>query len=186
MDRQTIVDFSSLAAPYADAMIQYAPDYGIVGPYQWAAFLAQTSHESCGYLHTTELWGPTLAQKTYAANRLNAYPEARQHAADAGESDVGKFYRGRGLIQITFYKNFLDYSQHAYGDDRCAKNPAMLAESPDAVRSAMWYWHSRSIDHLSLITEEEFRECTKRINGGYNGLQDRIQKWEHARRILGI
>lgn len=185
MDTATIVRFSNEAEKYAGAMLEYAQQYGVTGPHQWAAFLAQTAHESGDFRFTQELWGPTPAQREYARRWFNKDPRARQYAQAAGEDDVGKFYRGHGLIQITGFMNHLEYSQDTYGDERCAEKPDMLAELPDCVRSALWFWKRSGMPSLALVTQDDFRECTRRINGGMNGWEDRLAKWERAKELLG-
>ena len=65
------------------------------------------------------------------------------------------------------------------------KNPRLLEEPRHAVASACWFWFSkRGLNKhadLNAITA-----CTKAINGGTNGIDDRIEYWKRAKLALGI
>ncbi len=48
----------------------------------------------------------------------------------------------------------------------------------------MWFWTSRSLNLLADL--DWFKAMTRIINGGTNGLADRIQYWSRNRAILGL
>jgi predicted chitinase len=54
--------------------------YDIRGPVRVAAFLAQVGHESGSFKHTSEVWGPTEAQKRYERNFDAPWPATREDA----------------------------------------------------------------------------------------------------------
>ena len=129
-------------------------------------FLAQIAHESGGLRYVREL----------------ATGEAYDGRLDLGNTEPGDGarYKGRGLIQITGRANYRDCGS-ALGVDLIG-NPELL-ESPEfACRSAAWFWKSRGLNEMA--DRGDFKMVTKRINGGYNGYQDRLKYYEAAQRIL--
>ena len=174
---------AGLAAKWADPITAAMEEYAIDTPARQAAFLAQIGHESDRLVHVRELWGPTPAQLRYSlrADLGNTRPEAIVFARQAG-MDVGRFYAGHGLIQVTGYTN------HARAASRlgidCAAHPEMLCEPINAARSAGDYWQDRGLN--ALADQGRFDDITRRINGGLNGLADRCVLWDAAKRALGV
>jgi putative chitinase len=172
-------------------------DFGVKGLYRQAAFLAQTGHESGDfravkenlnysktglrtvfrkYFPTDELAEQYARQPVKIANRVYAN---RMGNRDEASGD-GWRYRGRGLIQLTGKDNYV-----ACGTDLgvdLAVQPEWLESPEGAVKSALWYWNKNSLNTYADV--EDIRGMTKRINGGYNGLDDRIQKYEKAKQVL--
>ena len=133
-------------------------------------FLAQVMHESGGFRWLREIWGPTDTQLRY---------EGRSDLGNTEPSD-GKRFMGRGLIQLTGRANYKEFSE-AIGVD-CLDKPALLESSPYAVLAAGWYWHTRRLNELA--DEDGIRRTTRRINGGLNGLEDRIRYLDRAKLVL--
>ena len=157
--------------------------YKITTAVRELCFLAQVGHESGGLFFTEEL----ASGKAY---------EGRKALGNVQPGD-GVRYKGRGLIQITGRFNY-----KAIGDELGVdfiKNPALLGgknvkvSTPEQLRyaalSAGWYWNSRKlnliadkIDIYKPIDEganlESFLLITKRINGGTNGLADRLNRYK--------
>lgn len=158
------------AGKYALALEQACIRFGIVTALQKAHFLAQVAHESDGFRTATE----------YASGR--AY-EGRKDLGNTQPGD-GVRFKGRGLIQLTGRSNYHEYSHAMYGDDRCVREPAMVAELPDAALAAGWYWQSRRLNVLA--DKDDIRAVTKRINGGYNGLADRQRYLDKAKAFWGL
>jgi putative chitinase len=50
--------------------------------------------------------------------------------------------------------------------------------------SACWYWQSRGLSKLA--DEGRFRDITRKINGGYNGLEDREKLYNRCKRMLNV
>ena len=145
-------------------------EYDVTGPVRVAAFLAQVGHESGGFRHTREIWGPTPAQQRY---------EGR---ADLGNTEPGdgSKYRGRGLIQITGRYGYQKASK-ALGLDLVSA-PEQLEAKPLAARSAAWWWAAHGCNELA--DSGDFERLTRRINGGLNGYPDRLARWEKAKGAL--
>ena len=143
-------------------------EFGIDTQVRRAAFLAQIGHESGGLKYTTEIWGPTPAQARY---------EGRKDLGNIYPGD-GSLYRGHGLLQTTGRHN------HARVRDRLRARfpgrdvpdfeaePARLAEPEWAALSAADYWDEHGLN--ALADTGDFLRLTKRINGGTNGLADRL------------
>jgi putative chitinase len=148
--------------------------YGIDTPVRIAAFLAQTGHETLSFSLTRELWGPTPAQKNYEPPAAKA---SRLGNTDAGD---GFRFRGRGLIQITGRCNYQTCGK-ALGIDLLAE-PERLESDEWAARSAAWWWNEHGCNELA--DQGDFTALTRRINGGTNGLEDRLRRWEQAKRVL--
>ena len=125
-----------------------------------AAFLAQVGHESGGLRWTSELWGPTEAQRRY---------EGR---VDLGNTEPGDGYRfrGRGLLQTTGRNNY-KRTGDALGVDLIA-SPEKLADPEYAARSAAWFWDEHDLNELA--DAGNFERITKKINGGLNGYAERV------------
>jgi hypothetical protein len=96
------------------------------------------------------------------------------------EPGDGKRFKGRGPIQLTGRANYLRFG-NLLGIDLMA--PPEQAAAPEAAfRVAALYWKSRGLNELA--DAENFREITRRINGGFNGLADRQKYFERAKAVL--
>lgn len=155
---------ATIFLPHLNAAME---EYGIDTPARQAAFLAQLAHESGSLRYVKEL----------------ASGGAYEGRADLGNFEPGDGirFKGRGLIQITGRRNYSDCAT-ALGVD-CVERPELL-ESPEyACKSAGWFWQSRGLNELA--DQGDFVRITKRINGGTNGLMDRQEQWDRAKRVLG-
>jgi len=145
-------------------------------PKRIAAFLAQVGHES-GQLHyVRELGGDQYLSK-YDTGTL----AARLGNTPMPDGD-GQRYRGRGLIQITGQHNYQQCSLGLFGDERLLQLPELLEQPQWAAESAAWFWGQNGLNELA--DRDQFNSITRRINGGLNGLQDRLQLWVRARAVL--
>ena len=145
-------------------------------PKRIAAFLAQVGHESGQLQYVREL-GSTQYLSKYdtgtLAIRLGNTPEP--------DGD-GQKYRGRGLIQITGRNNYRQCSLGLFGDERLLSLPELLEQPQWATESAAWFWEQNGLNELA--DRDQFNSITRRINGGLNGLQDRLEIWARARAVL--
>jgi len=155
-----------------DAMSRHRIDT----PKRMAAFLAQIGHESGQLRYVRELGNDAYLSKydTGAlAVRLGNTPQV--------DGD-GQRYRGRGLIQITGRDNYLHCSLGLFGDKRLLALPELLEQPQWAAESAAWFWEQNGLNELA--DRDQFNSITRRINGGLNGLEDRLQLWARARAVL--
>ena len=155
-------------------------EFSITTPARQAAFLAQIAHESGSLRYVREIADGSAYDTR--ADLGNTRAEAVRLAKEAGTTP-GRMYRGRGLIQITGYDNYRACSQGLLNDhDMLPQHPDMLEMPTLAVRSAAWYWDSRSLN--SFADAGQFEAITRKINGGLNGQADRLQYFERAKRVL--
>jgi predicted chitinase len=154
-------------------------EFAIEAPARAAAFLAQLAHESGQFQFMEEIWGPTPAQRRYEP--------VTTLATDLGNSQVGdgKRFKGRGPIQITGRANYRRFGD-LLGTDLVSE-PEIAARPALAFRIAGLYWSKKGLNELAdRVTSEAFREITRRINGGFNGLPDRQKFYAVARTVLGV
>ena len=135
-----------------------------------AMFLAQIGHESGGLRWSVEIWGPTPAQNRY---------EGRRDLGNTQPGDGSRF-RGRGLIQTTGRANY-EATSRALGVDVVAR-PELLGLPELAARSAAWWWKAHGLNEIA--DTGDVLKATKRINGGTNGLDDRMARYEAARQVF--
>jgi putative chitinase len=154
-------------------------EFAIETPARVAAFVAQLAHESGQFLFMEEIWGPTQAQRRYEP--------VSTLAATLGNTELGdgKRFKGRGPIQITGRANYRRFGD-LLGLD-LVSDPARAAHPELAFRIAGLFWSKKGLSELAdRATDEAFREITRRINGGFNGLDDRRKFYAVARTVLGV
>lgn len=161
---------------YTDEINECLVFMDINRPRRKAMFLAQLMHESAECRYTKELASGEAYDTGSLAIRLGNTPE---------KDGDGQKYKGRGLIQITGFYNYRDLSKFFEVD--FLSKPELLEQPRWATQSAAWFWNSRKLSEIADIgTEEAFRKITKKINGGYNGWEDRLKYWNRAKIILGV
>ena len=157
---------------------------GLDKPHRLAMYLAQLSHESAGFVHDKEIWGPTPAQKRY---------DTRTDLGNTAAADGDGFlFRGRGPIQITGksnYRQFTDWCLYLFKDDIHVPNfvvaPDLVNTDPWEGLVPLWYWTTRKLNKAA--DAGDFRRVTHLINGGYNGQKDRERRYTQiALRLLGF
>lgn len=144
--------------------------WGIDNANRISSFLAQIGHESGGLLYVKEIWGPTAAQMRY---------DSRKDLGNTGPGD-GKKFMGRGLIQITGRINYAKAGA-ALGLP-LIDAPELLEEATNAALSAAWFWCSNGLNELA--DSGEFISITKKINGGTNGISNRLALLKSAQAAL--
>lgn len=129
-------------------------------------FLAQIAHESDGFRTTRE----------YATG------EAYEFRKDLGniEKGDGVKYRGRGLIQLTGRENYAKFGKLLRTD--LINFPEKLEKFPLALTSACIFWMDRGLN--SFADKGDFEEITRRINGGLNGYESRLEYLDRVVEIL--
>jgi putative chitinase len=154
-------------------------EFAIEAPARAAAFLAQLAHESGQFRFMEEIWGPTPAQLRYEPESSLATTLGNTEPGD------GKRFKGRGPIQITGRANYRRFGDLLSVDLMSAPERAAV---PDlAFRIAGLFWSKKGLNELAdRATDEAFREITRRINGGFNGLPDRQKFYEVARAVLAV
>ena len=196
-------------------LVEACAEFEITTKQRVAAFIAQTAHESGGYTMLTEnlnyrattlaaCWpnrfaelGPDKKPKrdakgalipTKVALSIERKPElianlvySSRMGNGPAESGEGWKFRGRGLKQLTGKFNY----------EKCGKdlgvdlvgNPDLLLEPLYAARSAGWFWKSNGLSAFADVGD--IKGMTKKINGGYIGLEQRQKLYEKVLAAMG-
>ena len=186
---------------WTESMNNVFPTYEINTPKRVAAFLAQCGHESGGwtvfqenlnysaeglnkifgkYFPTVESAQPYARKPEMIANRVYS---SRMGNGDEASGDGWK-YRGRGPIQLTGKANYTQFAKEMFEDwEGVVNEPDWVNEDKDfALMSAIWFWNKNGLNVLA--DKEDLLTMTKRINGGTNGLDDRIKHYKEAIALL--
>ncbi|MFA5300276.1 MAG: glycoside hydrolase family 19 protein [Lutibacter sp.] len=179
----------------SEALILTFKKYDISTKLRQSHFIGQTIHESGQYFYKREnlnysakglynvfrKYFPTLEE----AKKYERKPEVIANIVYANrmgnnfDGDGWKF-RGAGAIQITGRDNFTLLSKDLQQD--FISNPDLVAEYPYYILSAGWFWNLRRLNHYA--DNNDYRLITKRINGGFHGLEDRVKWTEKTKLIL--
>lgn len=178
-------------------------EFGVDRPERVVAFLGQTLHESEGYSRLQESFAyrperllavfPKRVRDLADAQRLVAAGQqaiaervygGRMGNGPEGSGD-GWRYRARGVIGLTGRDNYAAEGE-ALGL-RLLLFPDR-AQDPDVMfRVAGRFWRERGLNALAdLHSQSGFKAITRAINGGTNGLGDRVLRWRRACEVLGV
>lgn len=189
---------NSNISQWYDPICNILPNYQITSVLRVAAWLAQMGYESNDLIEIEEnlnysakgllatfprYFTPDLANQyqrnpQMIANRVYAN---RMGNGDESSGD-GYNYRGRGLVQITGKENYTSCSNALYGDTSLVDTPDLLCQIDGAISSSCWYWNSRNLNQLADVGD--IKSITYRINGGYNGLDERVNRYSKCLQIL--
>ena len=153
-------------ADYLPFIQQAMQEFEITSYLREAAFLAQLAHESGELRYMEEI-------------ASGAAYEGRKDLGNTQPGD-GKRYKGRGPIQLTGRANYQKYGD-LLGLD-LINNPTIAATKEVGFRIAGQFWKLNGLN--ALADQQDFKQITKRINGGYNGLDDRTKYYNRAKQVL--
>lgn len=175
LTRDEVLYVMPLAKKRADKYLpyinQYAAKYGVTTTKRMAHFLAQIAQESGQLRYVRELASGAAYDTGSKARALGNTPE---------KDGDGQRYKGRGLLQITGKANYEAVSK-ALAVDFVAY-PEKLEEPEWAVASALWYWQQHGLNELA--DKDDSIAVTRRINGGTNGLDDRLRYLSKAKQVF--
>jgi putative chitinase len=105
-----------------------------------------------------------LAEKVYFGRMGNDTPS------------MASLYIGRGAIMITGYDNVKAFAADM-GKPEVINDPSLL-EKEYAFDTAIWFFNSNGLFKLARegVTDDVIKKITKRINGGYTGLDHRAKE----------
>jgi predicted chitinase len=156
----------SLTDECFDDLIRCLKLFDINTPTRFRHFLAQTSHESACGRYTKEL----------------ASGKAYEGRADIGnvEPGDGPKYKGAGYIQLTGRYNYQVFADFI-GDQRVMEGVGYVAATYPWVSGGFWWSNNK----MNALCDEgaTVEQVTRRVNGGYNGLEDRRRHYERAMAI---
>lgn len=169
-----------------------ATKYLKLSPVRAVHFFAQTAHETGNFSAFSENLNYSadglikIFAKYFPANALALgyarKPEQianRVYANRMGNGDEksgdGYKYRGRGALQLTGkdnYKTFSDYLKKPEIMD----TPSLVAEDY-SFDSAIYFFDKNKLWDIADkgFGDDTIKLLSKRINGGYNGLEDRLK-----------
>lgn len=177
-------------------------------PLRQAHFLSQMGHESLGFTKLLESFmytdpvriarifkspfdlnnnGKVDAAEVEFAKGYVRNPVAlanRAYANRMGNGDEasgdGYKYRGRGLTHLTGKDNYLKAGQAL--SLPLVEKPELASSPENAAVIAAWYWQRNGLNILA--DADRATDITKRINGGTNGLEDRLARLQVAKKAL--
>ncbi|MBU9607864.1 glycoside hydrolase family 19 protein [Burkholderia multivorans] len=162
-------------------------EYGIVGCYHKAHFLAQCFHESARFETTIEF-------ASGDGYNPGVHPDAIKNGNTvAGD---GPKYKGKGLIQLTWKNNYAAYSDHRKID--FVNNPELIAaDMENAIDASCWYWrHKGTLSQkyeakgdINILIDHEKNNVgliTLAVNGGHNGLAERQELFDRIKKEWGL
>ncbi len=160
---------ASVVKLYLSLLTTALVKYQVNTPLRVAHFLAQVGHESMSFVYTQEL-------------ASGAAYEGRKDLGNVNKGD-GVRFKGRGLIQLTGRDNYSNYGKYIKLDLLKLGNEQLVATTPKyALDVSLWFWDNRKLNKYA--DNDELKAITRRVNGGYNGLDDRKQYLTRAKFFL--
>ena len=164
-----------------------------------AHLLGQSSHESGGFTKVCESLYYSSAERLCKIwpHRFKTVEDARPYARNPRalaenvylDANRGKRYKlgnetpqdastfiGRGFIQLTGKSNYRKFASDM-GLPEVMTDPS-LVETDYAFETAMWFFEANNLFKLADqgVNTETIEAMTKKVNGGFNGLQHRIDE----------
>lgn len=186
------VDINVLKCDIPDVVFEQLFDactsFKIQTPLRLAHFLAQCSHESARFTRVEENLNYsenglrstfnkyfTIDQsREYAHNKVKIASRVYANRMGNGDeaSQEGWKFRGRGYIQLTGKENYERFGSKV--SENLLNEPDLVATKYPLL-SAAWFWDSKNLNEIADAgsTENEVALITKKVNGGYHGLEER-------------
>jgi putative chitinase len=182
---------------WVDALNETFQRFDISTPIRQASFIGQCGHECANFKVLEEnlnyraetlmkLWKSRFQTieiaNEYARNPkkiANKVYSSRMGNRDEASGD-GYRFRGRGCIQLTGHANYFHAGQ-ACGED-FVMNPDLVATPRYAAMTAGWFWNTHKLNQYA--DSQDYKTLTKKINGGFIGLEDRIKHINEALQVL--
>ena len=160
-------------------------------PERAAHLLGQASHESGGFKLTREnlnysaetlckVWPSRFKTVEYAAP-FARNPKALAESVYFGRmgnisKEMASLYIGRGFVQLTGYDNHKAFA-HDMNRPDVLTDPSLL-ESELAFESALWFFQKNDLFKIADegVNDDTIKRITKRVNGGYHGLDHRTEE----------
>jgi putative chitinase len=162
---------------------QWNIPFGIDNPKRLAHYLAQVFHESGALRYVEEIASGAAYDTGAKAIALGNTPE---------KDGDGQKYKGRGFIQLTGRANYQAFKDYDLCTEDVVAHPEKVAEFPLNQVASMWFWQTHGLNELAdkddggMIGEQICRKITKVINGGTNGIANRLYLYRRFKRELGL
>jgi len=163
-------------------------------PERGAHLLGQVSHESGGFKKTKEslyystperlmqVWPsrfPTLeSAEPYIKNPAKLAGKVYNGRMGNTSEEEAALYLGRGFLQLTGKSNYSAFA-HDMRKPEVMQDPS-LVENEYAMDTAIWFFEKNDLFAIADegVNNDTIKRITKRVNGGYHGLDDRTNQTE--------
>jgi putative chitinase len=197
------IDLTKLKGHIPEEVYEQIPEacekFNITNALRLAHFLGQCAHESGHFravsenLNYSESGLKKIFGRYFPGDLASEYARQPEKIASRvyggrmgnGEESTGEGYkfRGRGYIQLTGKSNYTKFGKFI-GED-ITSDPDLVA-SKYAMASAAFFFNK---NHLWTICDRgsddsTVKSLTKRVNGGYNGLEGRIEDFNEYWNLL--
>ena len=110
---------------------------------------------------------------------------AYENRTDLGNTSPGDGpkYKGTGVLMLTGKYNYTRLAEELH-DDLIVERGCDYVADQYPFRSALTW--IKDNDLLNVCLTKGFDECCYRINGGWNGYDDRLAKYEICKQVFGI
>ncbi len=160
-----------------------------LSPERAAHLLGQASHESGGFKLVREnlnysaetmcrVWPSRFKTvedaAPYARNPEALADKVYSNRMGNGEGE-GHVWIGRGFLQLTGKDNYKNFSDDMRFPE-VMQDPS-LVETDYAMDTAMWFFEKNGLWAIADegVNEDTIKRITKRVNGGYTGLDHRVK-----------
>ena len=127
-------------------------------PHCQMMLMANMMHETCNFVYMQEI----------------ASGEAYNNRSDLGNGPTdGPVYKGAGVLMLTGRYNYQRLAERI-NDPRVMEGVDYVSNTYPFTSAKVWIEENRLLD---VCLHEGFDACCKRINGGWNGIDDRRAKY---------
>ena len=186
------------AEDWYDAMCEILPLWEVDTPERVSMFIAQCGHESNNFRVLSEnlnysakaldaLFSKYFVKAGRDANEYHRQPRKIANVIYANRMDNGDInsddgwkFKGGGILQLTGRYNYTEFGKAV--DKSPEEAVEYVRTKKGALDSACWFWDTNNINKYA--DSRDIKGSTKRINGGYIGLEDRKKHYEHIVEVL--
>ena len=148
---------------------------GMVNVNQRRLLVAQTCHETASYRYMTEIGDIGYFTRMY---------EGRSDLGNTQPGD-GYRYRGCGVIMLTGRHNFSRFDKwmrdNGMGDDRIMEGTDYVANKYPFLCAVCWIEEN---NWANVCATGDIYQSTRILNGGYNGITDRMHYYQKAKEFI--
>ena len=128
--------------------------------------MANMMHETCNFIYMQEI----------------ASGDAYHYRSDLGNRgpDDGTRYKGAGVLQLTGRYNYQRLAD-GINDQKVMDGVDYVANTYPFTSAQIWI---KENDLLNVCLNQGFDSCCTRINGGWNGYDDRLAKYKICQREM--
>ena len=161
----------------------YAIHFDIDSTKRVVHYLSQVFHESGNLRYVEEIASGAAYDTGKLAERLGNTPE---------KDGDGQKYKGRGYIQLTGFRNYQNFNQSDMCTEDVVNHPEKVAKYPLNQVASMWFWQTNGLNEIAdrddggSAGEDIVKKITKRVNGGTNGLSNRMYLYRRFKKEFGL